>query len=159
MRRPADLTGRWTSWPRYCGLRSTAIAAGTPDDAGHPGFRNLARELHVRTYDPFPACSEICPDGSTPCRWAAADLIAEGRFADQWDPAAAAEDWVSAAWSVAMDAGSRDDRVVLGRGADPDRVAAARRASLCFAQQMLADRRQVAPPTSRADIAALVAQA
>jgi hypothetical protein len=103
-------------------------------------FRDHALLLHRRTFDPFPACSTICQQQPPLClyRFAAADLIADGKLADNWSPAF--QTVGRQAWEKSMDAGyaliefaAEDWPAEKLEAAD----AAARRASLCFGQQMV----------------------
>jgi Helicase HerA, central domain len=100
-------------------------------------FQRRMRTLLRRTYDPFPRCAAICPDGTNLFRWAAADMVASTRFEQPWADAMSTEDWVKSAWPVAQDAGAELVEWFDPQSPDPDQIDAARRASLCFAQQML----------------------
>jgi hypothetical protein len=100
-------------------------------------IRALARQLHVRTVPPFPACEQICSHEPT-ClyRHAVGDFIANGRLSRQWDEAMNKGDKeeilhvASIAAFMVVDYPRVDDPVGVG-----DDVVT--RVSLCFCQQML----------------------
>ncbi len=122
-------------------------AAGTSPAPSLKSFRELALQLHVRPFDPYPACSRICRELPPRClyRAAAADLIAAGDMDQAWEAARAADlaladDGAAESWQVCMDGGdaliefANDDRPAEQLEAAD---AAARRASLCFGQQLI----------------------
>jgi hypothetical protein len=103
-------------------------------------FRDYALQLHRRAFDPFPACSVICQQQPPLClyRFAAADLIADGNLVHNWSPVF--QTVGRQAWEKSMDAGyamiefaAEDWPAEKMEAADT----AARRASLCFGQQMV----------------------
>jgi hypothetical protein len=110
-------------------------------------FQQYARKLHVRHYDPFPACYRVCRQQPPVClyRYAAADLIAAGDLKGAWQVAEAAD--INAQdgrrrhiWEICIEAGY--ELVEFAEDDWPEAkieaiASAARRASLCFGQQML----------------------
>jgi hypothetical protein len=66
-----------------------AIADGAGVDAAAGRYRDLARHHYLRTSDPFPACSMICPDQTCLYRWPAADTLTEPAMGDPLRAAAA----------------------------------------------------------------------
>jgi hypothetical protein len=110
-------------------------------------FQQHAHQLHQRTFEPYPACSRICRQQPPLClyRQAAADLIDASRFAQAWQAAERADitdktEGKPQTWEVCADAGyelieilNRDDESWNWE----KNHAAARRAGLCFGQQML----------------------
>lgn len=122
-------------------------------------FQARSRGLAARDHAPYAACDKICQHESPQClyRHAAADLVASGRHRTRWQRAEA-EDVESSGtgrrqtWEVAMDAGYELVQFPEPDAAADDRdlvAAAARRASLCFAQQMLADDESKLPRSIR----------
>jgi hypothetical protein len=59
-----------------------AIADGVGVQAAASHYRDLARHHYLRTSDPFPGCSMICPDQTCLYRWAAADALTEPTMGD-----------------------------------------------------------------------------
>jgi hypothetical protein len=108
----------------------------------------LARQLHARPFPPFAACEQVCRQDPPVClyRHAVADLIQTGALDMDWY-AADAQDTNSedrrrlSSWDVSLDAGYELMEFPEDDWPDEQQVLtgdAARRASLCFAQQMLA---------------------
>ncbi|MFJ4862126.1 MULTISPECIES: ATP-binding protein [unclassified Streptomyces] len=142
---------------------------GGQDTTVRERFQAQMRELHTRSYDPYPDCDRVC-DQAALClyRSAAADLVASHRYHSQWQRA---EDTDSRTengqrrrntWNTAN--GSSYDMIEQPHSGMPQderaRVAAAaRRASLCFAQQMLAEDDRKVPSTARWIAGRLLAEA
>ncbi|HJS28693.1 MAG TPA: helicase HerA-like domain-containing protein, partial [Anaerolineales bacterium] len=72
--------------------KSRATAAAVEIEILGEAFRDYALQLHQRSFDPFPACSQICWQQPLRClyRYAAADLIVQGDQGQGWKAAAAA---------------------------------------------------------------------
>jgi hypothetical protein len=95
--------------------------------------------------DPFPACSRICRQQPPVClyRYAAADLLSSGRYREEWRAAAIADAVTGGraqTFEVCMDAGEELIEFVgaaLPAAQMAHADAAARRASLCFGQQIM----------------------
>ncbi|MDQ4096676.1 MAG: DUF87 domain-containing protein [Actinomycetota bacterium] len=109
-------------------------------------FHRLAQRLAARNDVPFPMCDRVCAQQPPVClyRHAAADRLADPPLVAAWREAVVADDPAGqsrARWEAAMDAGA--ELIEFPEPGWPDelfdRVAeAARRASLCWAQQQLA---------------------
>lgn len=107
-------------------------------------LQETARHLHARSFDPFPACEATCRQDPPLCmyRRAAADLVASHRYqesfrdADEEDESAG--DSRTETWRICEQAAHE-----LVEWPPPDMppvtVLSARRAAMCFGQQMLAD--------------------
>src|SRR5262249_34894787 len=118
-----------------------------------------AGRLFRRTYDPYPACSVVCGADPPLClyRGAVADLVASGRHAIAWREADIADAKSEAktrhqTWLVCQDAGYDlvefpDEEI--GEPARSTVDKSARRACLCFEQQMLAADPLKVPRTMR----------
>jgi hypothetical protein len=130
-------------------------------------FQGTARRLFGREEAPYPACEQVCTNGLCLYRSAVADLVLSGRYRPAWQDADArdgrSEDGNRrATWSVCQDAGYE-----LVQFPEPDLpaktnatiTAAARRACVCFEQQMLADDPVKVPRTSRRVLARVLAEA
>lgn len=139
------------------------------DPSARQIFRARFLELHGRTYPPYPVCDVVCDQVPAVClyRHAVADLVAGGHYHGSWRQADVAdaespEGRRQQTWQVCQDAGyeliefPEDDW-------EPDRrdrvTAAARRACLCFQQQMLADDTRKVPRTARRIAAKVMAEA
>jgi hypothetical protein len=152
-------------------LRAALLAkrSGEPTLAPRLGYRDLFHRLHARTYVPFPACEVVCAQEPPVClyRHAAADLAASGRYWGPWvdadaTDAAAAEPTRAATWNVCQDAGYELIEFPEPDVPDADRAAvtaAARRASRCFAQHMLAGDQIKTPRTVRRVIDLVIREA
>jgi hypothetical protein len=125
-------------------------------------FREYALQLHFRQFDPFPACSRICRQQPPQClyRFAARDLIADEALAQAWD--LEFQPVNRQTWERCMDAGyaliefaSEEWPGEKIEAAD----AAARRASLCFGQQMLTQQLMKSPHEARFWVGKLIAEA
>ena len=133
------------------------------------GFQAAARRLHQRTYPPYPACDVVCDQDPPLClyRSAVADLVASRRYQPSWREADTAdarspEGRRQQTWEVCQDAGY--ELVEFPENDAPDKLktqltASARRACLCFEQQMLADDRRKVPRTARRVLARVLAEA
>lgn len=118
-----------------------------------------AGRLYRRSYDPYPACSVVCGADPPLClyRGAAADLVTSGRHAVAWREAdiadARSEDNTRReTWNVCQDAGYDLVEFPDEEIPEPARSAvdkSARRACLCFEQQMLATDQLKVPRTMR----------
>jgi hypothetical protein len=132
-------------------LRQLLLAhvGGRDKDEVQDTFRQTAHKLLARPFDPFPACSRICPQQPPVClyRYVVADLIASGEFGGAWPIAerADAQNPEGGRWqTLALCADAASELIEL---AGPEWLAeaaqaadaAGRRAALCFAQQMLAN--------------------
>ena len=131
------------------GLRAAllAMAATSDGDDVREAFQEVALRIHARPVDPFPACSRICSEKPARClyRHAAADLMSAGDLTQTWRDASAEDAGSSPralgrSWAVCERAGTAltespeaDWPAEVADAAD----AAARRASLCFGQQMI----------------------
>lgn len=130
-------------------------------------FRRSARELHARFHPPYPGCDIICrPTDSPLClyRHAVADLVASGRHLRAWQRASehdstSADHRRTQTWEVCQDAGY--DVIEFPEEDCPEGIrsqvtAGARRACLCFAQQMLAADEGMVPRTARRVLARIL---
>ncbi|MFF4331373.1 ATP-binding protein [Streptomyces sp. NPDC001272] len=132
---------------------------GAQDTTVRERFQTQMRELHTRVHDPYPDCDRIC-DQAPLClyRSAAGDVVASHRYHAQWQRAEDADARTDNGqrrqntWNTAT-ASSYDMVEQPHAGMPQDErarvAAAARRASLCFAQQMLADDERKVPSTAR----------
>lgn len=130
---------------------------GGDDRGSREAMRAHWQKLH--TYDPmpYPYCDVVCPGGFCPYRYAVSDLVASGRFQRSWRDADGADSGAGdrsrpASWSVCQDAGYELLEFPDSSWPAPlvDVVSdGARRACLCFEQQMLADDERKVPRTSR----------
>jgi hypothetical protein len=135
------------------------VAGGVGTSTARETYRSQMQELHRRFFDPYPACGRVC-DHAPLClyRSAVRDLVRSRRYDGPWEQAEAAdasadggarraELW-RASWS------SSYELVELPHEQMPAAVrnsvtAAARRASLCFAQQMVVGDERKVPSTAR----------
>jgi hypothetical protein len=119
----------------------------------------IAGRLYRRSHDPYPACSVVCGTDPPLClyRGAAADLVASGRHAVAWREADIADarskdNSRRQTWDVCQDAGYDLIEFPDEEIPEPARSAvdkSARRACLCFEQQMLAVDQLKVPRTAR----------
>jgi hypothetical protein len=146
------------------GLLAAATGAGVVEVAA--ALQRETTRLLTRTFDPFPACSRVCGPSACIYRGGVADLVGSGRYdesfrdaerADASDP----ERRRPATWEVAQDAGyeivefaEQDVPAELA----PAIHASARRASLCFAQQMVARDVERLPRTAGRAVDRILAQ-
>jgi hypothetical protein len=170
----AEQRGAQGGWP-YSGTREYAnrlrellrtVAAGDQAvSALESQFRESAQRLHARTFPPYPGCAEICRQSPPVClyRQAAGEIITLGRYTAPWR-AANAKDAPSAgrkeSWAVCQDVAFEmiqwpDDSVPPELKVDM--ASAARRAALCFGQQMLA--RDQSPGIANRVLTKLLAEA
>jgi hypothetical protein len=132
-------------------------------------LRTLEQQLARRTYDPYTACSAICNQETPICRYrhAAGDLVASGRYETVWQAADAAdsasEDGArTQTWEVSQDAGYELIEFPENEWTPELRESvtdSARRACLCFAQQMLAGDTRKVPRTVRRVLRRVLEQA
>ena len=131
-------------------LRATLLAHADPAADGVPpgtALRDEVRALCARAVDPYPLCARICTQQPPVCtyRHAVADLVEARTFDTAWRDAEAARATGThpgrrPSWEVCMDAAYQliEFPDPQWREALRERVGtAARRASLCFGQQML----------------------
>lgn len=122
-------------------------------------FQAQMSELHRRDYPPYPACERVCDQDPPLClyRTAAAELVASRRFHEPWRQAEATDaqnpgQRRNDGWRVSRTAAYELVELPDESMLPPIRnsvAAAARRASLCFAQQMVADDQGKVPRTGR----------
>ena len=132
-------------------------------------FYAHARRLYERAYEPYPACATICDHATPPLclyRHSLADLVTNDAYRTRWRNAEAQDVLREdkrriGTWQACQDAGyeaiewPEDDWPAAQR----DRVAAAaRRACLCYAQQMLAQEAKL-PRSGRRILARILAEA
>jgi hypothetical protein len=132
-------------------------------------FRQSARRLDMREYEPYVACHLVCTEDPPVClyRSAVADLVAAGRYQASWREADANDarsegNTRAETWEVCQDAAFE-----LVEFPDPDMPesvketveATARKVCLCFEQQMLADDDRKVPRTSRRILARVMTEA
>jgi hypothetical protein len=139
--------------------RSRADAEAAEIQVLSQAFRDYALQLHQRSFDPFPACSQICWQQPLRClyRNAAADLIVQGDQGPGWKAAATAllggaEDGARQIWERSMDAGwalIEFPTPNLPEEQRPELSAAAWRASLCYGQQRLVQEVAKQPQSAR----------
>ena len=122
-------------------------------------FCTTAQELHRRAFDPYPACGIVCDQSDKPLciyRYGMADQVESGRYQSSWSEAdqqdrSDPEGRRLNAWVVCQDAGYQaiefPEEDLPGDLREPV-SASARRASLCFAQQMLASNPASLPRTN-----------
>lgn len=117
-------------------------------------LQKLLKELRIRTFDPFPACGSICSGKQPVClyRHDAANLIASGRFKSVWENAMEADKTSKGSvktWSVSMDAGNELFEFLHHGVVSEEKIEqnhkAAKRVSLCYAQQKLIHDHSLAP--------------
>jgi hypothetical protein len=147
---------------REC-VQAVLLAMLDRDATALPGtlgrLSETAGRLYRRTYDPYPACSVVCGSDPPLClyRGAVADLVASGRHAVAWREADIADARSEAktrteTWNVCQDAAYDLVEFPDEEIAEPARAAvdqSARRACLCFEQQMLAADQLKVPRTAR----------
>jgi Helicase HerA, central domain len=132
-------------------------------------FRATAQILHARRVEPYPACHLVCTQQPPLClyRSAVADLVIGGRYQAAWRDAdvrdAGSEDKRRReTWEVCQDAAYElvefPDSDTPAEPANEVEVAA-RRACLCFEQQMLAADRTKVPRTVRRVLARVLEEA
>lgn len=130
-------------------LRNALLAQLNGNIDGEPAaiFRDHARRQHIRQFNPFPACADICRQDPPLClyRHAVADLIATGKFNAYWKESKALslsnapEEIKSTLWELCQDAGYELMEFATNAWPEAPREvnhAAARRASLCFGLHM-----------------------
>jgi hypothetical protein len=130
-------------------------------------YQRVLTKLSSRTFDPFPVCMEAC--GASEClyREAVADVVGSGRFDDAWRTAEGADMDAGSGtraetWAVCEDAAYEVVEWVDGEMPQDmsARVeAAGRKASLCFAQQMLERDQHRLPRTRRWILQQLLSEA
>jgi hypothetical protein len=154
-----DDTARFAWLFRRALLEKAAAEDGGRSNGSRREFQELARRLHRRAIEPFPACHAVCSQDPPIClyRHPVADLVASRRYVRFWRDAVAADARRTdgrqvATWRLCEaasyelieypDKSSSDD---LRARAAP----AARRTALCFYQQMLASDAAKHPRTVR----------
>ncbi len=175
----AERRGSQAGWDygttaRFCGVLQQALlerARAGRATAATAELMELARQLHRQDVAPYPDCARICQneegEGSL-ClfRWPAAELVATGRFREAWRSAEAQDTGRDdghrqALWNLCQDAAYElveFPETELAPDLAPAVTDSARRASLCFGQQML-DETGSLPRTSRRVMARLLQEA
>jgi hypothetical protein len=130
------------------------------DGAARAAFHEHARRMYERTYEPYSSCAVVCDQADPPLclyRHWLAELAVTGHHRERWH-AAAREDRARsdrraiATWNAAQDAAYEAIEFPeneLSHELRDDVAAAARRASLCFAQQLVTSQPRVVPRTAR----------
>lgn len=160
-------TEQFSTLLRRAMLEKLAGAPSAVEDGPRERFQSLARSLAERDGPPYPACDQICAQSDPPIclyRHAVADVIATGRHRAAWQeafaqdvatpdapPAQAFEACQEVAYQV-IEFPEADYSEELRQEVD----GGARRASLCYAQQMLAADPAIVGPTVRRFTARLV---
>jgi DNA helicase HerA-like ATPase len=157
-RRGAQSGWMFADTQRLSGTLRAALLEKLRDEDGtgsaRDSFRETARTLSVRSFDPYPACATVCDQSDPPVclyRYAMADVAGPART-EAWhqarDEDASSGDGAAATWGVCQDAGFEAIEFPEPSWEEELQIEvtdAARRACLCFAQQMLAaDPRAVA---------------
>jgi hypothetical protein len=137
-------------------------------DGSRARFQRVALDLHGRTYNPYPACAEVCTQPGPLClyRYAAADKVPSSRNSGIWRVNIAAlertENESSVLWKQCQDAAF--ELVEWPEGDVPPQELegvrqAAVRTALCFAQQMLASDSETTPRVKLRYLATLLEEA
>jgi hypothetical protein len=139
---------------RHMLLSKVEAVSSAAGETARAQFHQFARVLHTRRYEPFPGCARVCIQQPAVClyRYAAADVISSGEFADRWKQAndndsaagngmAEGTSWENT-WEVCLDAAYELIEFPRDAGALPadENEAmgnAVNRTGLCFAQQMI----------------------
>jgi hypothetical protein len=142
-------------------LRAVLLARveGVAAQDGISAFRATAFRLHTRAFEPYPACHLVCTQEPPLClyRYPVADQVARGRYRAAWLDAdeqdrGSEEHHRKQTWEVCQDA-AYELVEFPDAGMPPEVLAqvdvAARRACMCFGQQMLADDRRKLPRAAR----------
>lgn len=134
-----------------------------PGRSARARFQALALELHSRRLPPFPACERICTQDPPVClyRHPVAEAISMSSVAERWREAEAADANGANAPKETFDASMDAAIEVIEFPSDASGAGAvaARRASLCLAQQMLARDVTKRPQTVRRMLDALLIEA
>jgi len=145
------------------------LAAPTAPPDRIAAFRQSARRLDLRQFEPYVACHLVCTEEPAVClyRSAVADLVVAGRYQASWREADANDaksegNTRAETWEVCQDAAFE-----LVEFPDTDMSedvkstveATARRVCLCFEQQMLAADDRKVPRTSRRILARVMTEA
>jgi hypothetical protein len=132
-------------------------------------FRQSARRLDIREFEPYVACHLVCTEDPPVClyRSAVADLVTAGRYRASWREADANDartegNTRAETWEVCQDAAFE-----LVEFPDQDMTdtvkatveATARKVCMCFEQQMLASDDRKVPRTSRRILARVMTEA
>ncbi|WP_329481601.1 DUF87 domain-containing protein [Kribbella sp. NBC_01484] len=132
------------------------ISGGSP---ARESFQRQMREMHRRAFAPYPACDRVC-DHAQLClyRSAADDLVRSRRYEAPWRQAEAADEQAAGehgrkntwrtAWSTAYEL-VEIPHAGMSAAERESVTGAARRAALCFAQQMAATDERKVPSTAR----------
>jgi len=142
---------------------------GTNPEPLRGELQRCALGLFARSDDPFPACADICEQQPPVClyRFAALDLILDGHLGPRWLAADMADGMAEGGrrqktWAVCLEAGYELIEFPEPDWPEPLRQsvsAPARRASLCFGQQLLAADPLKSPRTVRRVMEKLVTEA
>ncbi|WP_030778184.1 ATP-binding protein [Streptomyces sp. NRRL S-920] len=132
-------------------------------------LQQTARRLHARQFEPYPVCHLVCSQDPPLClyRSAVADLVASRRYQSPWrdadrDDAASEDRRRRRTWEICQDAAYELVEFPTDDMPEEARTAldtAARRACLCFEQQMLADDERKPPRTARRILAHVLGEA
>jgi hypothetical protein len=169
----ADVWGAHRSWPFSDTLNFALtlrwlleVALGTISDGRDATqlsdalmeYQAIAKDLHVRTIDPYPNCSAICTGelaGSCLYRHAVASTLRRPDILGAWTHARTNDpgfvDHYRRTWQLCVNEVASE---VLGPSAQPQ---AKRAVALCFAQQALAAESPSWPPWTRAQVVGLLA--
>jgi DNA helicase HerA-like ATPase len=136
----------------------------------HPSeFARIVRKLHARTFEPYPACGQVCGDDPPLClyRFSVADVVESHRYEPSWREAdrqdsKSSDQQASRTWEVCQDASFE-----LVEFPSPDMPATtqkqvdhtARQVAMCFEQQMLAADQRKLPRTTRRIVARILREA
>jgi hypothetical protein len=131
-----------------------------------PDYQKAMLECHQRPFAPYQRCEKICTESAV-ClyRWACADLVNSGSFTQPWSAAreadgSAIDKACDNAWQVAQNAAWRAIAFHTEIPDDPLGTAkAAKRAALCFSQQMLAAENGVHPKRAQSVLDSLIEEA
>jgi len=132
-------------------------------------FQQYARQLHARTYPPFPACERVCQQQPPVClyRYAVADLVATGRRSGAWltavaNDAKSQDGRYRETWAVSRMVGS--ELIEFPEDTWPESSKqkvweGARRTCLCYVQQALSKDSSKTPRAARSVLEKLLAEA
>jgi hypothetical protein len=119
-------------------LITAGAPAGAPAPAAHDRYAAAVLPLHRRRYDPFPACQEICPDGTCIFRGSVADILTDTDRTGRWYEMARGQvldgGQLIALWNEADLAAAEITGDGVGEAVRPGRRSGTIRAALCYAQ-------------------------